>query len=107
MQKSSEFVWRAARENIEDLPELPPDLNEPQYASLIFDSFCHVGPISLSCTWHDTDIDLALLKPSHNQYHVGSSHKALQKVPLCGVSTLLCSSRHIQVLVMLIQSQLR
>ncbi|KAF5364538.1 hypothetical protein D9757_011336 [Collybiopsis confluens] len=42
MSKSSEAIWRFARENVEGLPPLPPDLNEPQYAHLAFESYCHV-----------------------------------------------------------------
>ncbi|KAF8828951.1 hypothetical protein HHX47_DHR3001101 [Lentinula edodes] len=43
MSKSSENIWRAARENVEGgLPPLPSDLNEPQFAHLIFDLYCHV-----------------------------------------------------------------
>ncbi|KAG7085444.1 hypothetical protein E1B28_003005 [Marasmius oreades] len=41
MKRSSAFIWREARENITDLPPLPIDLNEPQYASLLFDNHCH------------------------------------------------------------------
>ncbi|KAJ3884202.1 hypothetical protein GG344DRAFT_60744, partial [Lentinula edodes] len=43
MSKSTSDVWRAARENVVGLPPLPSDLNEPQYAHLIFDAYCHVG----------------------------------------------------------------
>ena len=46
MSKSSEIIWRAARRNVEDLPPLPLDLNEPQYAHLLFESYCHVGACS-------------------------------------------------------------
>ncbi|KIK59027.1 hypothetical protein GYMLUDRAFT_245475 [Collybiopsis luxurians FD-317 M1] len=42
MSKTSESIWRTARENVEGLPPCPPDLNEPQYAHLAFESYCHV-----------------------------------------------------------------
>ncbi|KIK59136.1 hypothetical protein GYMLUDRAFT_44891 [Collybiopsis luxurians FD-317 M1] len=42
MSKSSEFVWRTARENVEGLPPRPEDLNEPQYAHLLYESYCHI-----------------------------------------------------------------
>jgi len=42
MSKTWESVWRIARENVQDLPPLPPDLNEPQYARLLYESYCHV-----------------------------------------------------------------
>ncbi|KAF5372931.1 hypothetical protein D9758_001472 [Tetrapyrgos nigripes] len=47
--KSSEYIWRAARENVEGLPPPPSDMNEIQYASLMFDRFCQV------CNYHPCD----------------------------------------------------
>ncbi|ESK90969.1 hypothetical protein Moror_16367 [Moniliophthora roreri MCA 2997] len=42
MSQSSVPIWRTARENVPELPPLPSDLNEAQYANLAFDSYCHV-----------------------------------------------------------------
>ncbi|KAE9396281.1 hypothetical protein BT96DRAFT_996887 [Gymnopus androsaceus JB14] len=42
MSKSSESIWRTARENVEGLPPLPLDLNEPQYAHLLYEAYCHL-----------------------------------------------------------------
>ncbi|KAJ3906890.1 hypothetical protein F5879DRAFT_763267, partial [Lentinula edodes] len=42
MSKTTESTWRICRLNIDGLPPLPSDLNEPQYARLMFDSYCHV-----------------------------------------------------------------
>ena len=44
MTKSALGVWKAARENveIEGLPECPSDLNEAQFANLLFFNHCHV-----------------------------------------------------------------
>ncbi|KAJ3852826.1 hypothetical protein EV368DRAFT_82140 [Lentinula lateritia] len=42
MSKSSEAIWRVARANVEGLPPRPNDLNEPQYARLIYDAYCYV-----------------------------------------------------------------
>ncbi|KAF5378386.1 hypothetical protein D9757_010860 [Collybiopsis confluens] len=39
MSKSSETVWRTAREGVEGIPPLPKDLNEPQYAHLLYESY--------------------------------------------------------------------
>ncbi|SJL13377.1 uncharacterized protein ARMOST_16819 [Armillaria ostoyae] len=39
LQRSSSFIWKSARENV-NLPPLPDDLTEPQYASLAFDNYC-------------------------------------------------------------------
>ncbi|KAK7449719.1 hypothetical protein VKT23_013194 [Stygiomarasmius scandens] len=47
--RSSEYIWRTARLNVEGLPPLPPDLNEMQYANLAFDNFCH------ACGHHPCD----------------------------------------------------
>ncbi|KAF9071203.1 hypothetical protein BDP27DRAFT_1446471 [Rhodocollybia butyracea] len=40
MNKTSEIIWRTARKNVKDLPPLPHDLNEPQYADLLYESYC-------------------------------------------------------------------
>ncbi|KAE9409268.1 hypothetical protein BT96DRAFT_970203 [Gymnopus androsaceus JB14] len=42
MSKTSENIWRTARGNVQGLPPLPFDLNEPQYAHLLYESYCHV-----------------------------------------------------------------
>ncbi|KII84026.1 hypothetical protein PLICRDRAFT_180042 [Plicaturopsis crispa FD-325 SS-3] len=34
-------VWRAAFSNFPGIPDCPPDLNEPQYANLVFSEHCH------------------------------------------------------------------
>ncbi|RDB24199.1 hypothetical protein Hypma_008654 [Hypsizygus marmoreus] len=40
MNRSSAFIWKTARANVEGLPDCPPFLNEPQYAAFMFDSTC-------------------------------------------------------------------
>ncbi|KLO06466.1 hypothetical protein SCHPADRAFT_946061 [Schizopora paradoxa] len=40
MSKSSERVWEAARKVQGNIPARPPDLNEPQYADLLFGKGC-------------------------------------------------------------------
>jgi hypothetical protein len=42
LQKSTRSIWKAALANIRGLPGIPDDLNEPAYASLLYDRFCHV-----------------------------------------------------------------
>ncbi|KAJ3888278.1 hypothetical protein GG344DRAFT_79931 [Lentinula edodes] len=42
MSKSLEAIWRVARANVKGLPPRPNDLNEPQYARLIYDAYCYV-----------------------------------------------------------------
>ncbi|KAI0362438.1 hypothetical protein OH77DRAFT_1416699 [Trametes cingulata] len=41
MHRSAITIWRNARQNVEDLPDCPPDLTEPAYANLLFDHHCH------------------------------------------------------------------
>lgn len=47
LQKSSRFIWEAARSNLEGLPDKPSDLSEPRYASLVFDSHCDVSLLAI------------------------------------------------------------
>lgn len=42
MRRSAVSVWKDVIGQVEGLPECPSDLVEPQYASLAFDSYCHV-----------------------------------------------------------------
>ncbi|KIK57119.1 hypothetical protein GYMLUDRAFT_229820 [Collybiopsis luxurians FD-317 M1] len=42
MSKTSITIWRSSRENLPGLPPPPKDLNEPQYAQLLFDDHCDV-----------------------------------------------------------------
>ncbi|EJD06937.1 uncharacterized protein FOMMEDRAFT_59717, partial [Fomitiporia mediterranea MF3/22] len=39
ISKSSRLIWQNA-EQAAGLPERPPDLSSPEYASFIFDPFC-------------------------------------------------------------------
>ena len=43
MSKSTIQFWKAARKNVEGLPECPEDLSEPDYANFIFTAYCHVS----------------------------------------------------------------
>ncbi|KAG6849301.1 hypothetical protein H0H93_009616 [Arthromyces matolae] len=40
MTKSSLYVWKQARFNMDDFPNCPDDFNEPQYAAFVFSAFC-------------------------------------------------------------------
>lgn len=42
MSRSSEIVWRTARSDVPKLPGPPPEVSEPAWANLAFDSTCHV-----------------------------------------------------------------
>ncbi|KAF8549225.1 hypothetical protein OG21DRAFT_1515448 [Imleria badia] len=50
MDRASEFIWRAARRQFEDLPDCPDDLSEPAYANLAFYARCH------ACDKHTTAV---------------------------------------------------
>ncbi|KAI0675149.1 hypothetical protein C8Q78DRAFT_1010751 [Trametes maxima] len=41
MSRQSASFWRAARQQVHDLPECPQFLSEPQYANLLFFPYCH------------------------------------------------------------------
>ncbi|KAG6895532.1 hypothetical protein C0992_000788 [Termitomyces sp. T32_za158] len=40
MTKTAEYVWKQARLNLDDFPDCPDDLAEPQFANLIFAALC-------------------------------------------------------------------
>ncbi|KAI0073723.1 hypothetical protein K474DRAFT_1710484 [Panus rudis PR-1116 ss-1] len=40
-RRSATLCWKAARKNVEDLPEIPDDMSEPAFAHMFFDGFCH------------------------------------------------------------------
>ncbi|OBZ69191.1 hypothetical protein A0H81_10740 [Grifola frondosa] len=54
MHRSATSIWKRARENVEELPECPADLSEPQYANLLFDPHCHfcLSARVLSVMWN-------------------------------------------------------
>lgn len=42
LQRSSASAWKIARLQVDDLPDCPQDMSEPQYANLAFYPHCHV-----------------------------------------------------------------
>ncbi|KAL0579881.1 hypothetical protein V5O48_002128 [Marasmius crinis-equi] len=47
-------VWKAARSNVEGLPDIPDDMSEPAYAHLCFDTQCHhCDSKAFHLLWHD------------------------------------------------------
>ncbi|TRM55867.1 hypothetical protein BD626DRAFT_576447 [Schizophyllum amplum] len=40
LRKNARWIWKASFRNAKDIPEPPTDLNEPQYAQLLFDKSC-------------------------------------------------------------------
>ncbi|EGO01220.1 hypothetical protein SERLA73DRAFT_134513 [Serpula lacrymans var. lacrymans S7.3] len=52
MSKSSAFIWKFSRLQVEDMPQCPPDLNEPQYANLAFGLYCqNCGKVGQCLFW--------------------------------------------------------
>ncbi|KAI9462996.1 hypothetical protein HD554DRAFT_1428941 [Boletus coccyginus] len=52
MDKSSAFVWKTARRQVDDLPDCPADLTEPEYANLVFYARCHgCGKYARTILW--------------------------------------------------------
>jgi hypothetical protein len=43
MHRSSSSVWKAARANVNGLPDCPPEMSEPQWAHLAFYQYCNVS----------------------------------------------------------------
>jgi hypothetical protein len=43
MRPLTKSVWKSALLNAR-MPKCPPELSEPEYASLAFDTYCHVRP---------------------------------------------------------------
>ncbi|KAI0332365.1 hypothetical protein GY45DRAFT_1335658 [Cubamyces sp. BRFM 1775] len=54
MSRTTTILWRAARQQIQGLPECPPFLSEPQYANLLFFSYFHgcLKPNVESALWN-------------------------------------------------------
>ncbi|KAJ3872873.1 hypothetical protein F5051DRAFT_444771 [Lentinula edodes] len=78
LDKSSEPIWRMARANVDgDLPPLPNDLNEIQYAHLIFDQYCHIlsrfainlGNVIMFCGGFALDA-AEIAKKLFNSFHI-------------------------------------
>lgn len=51
MSRSVTSVWKAARANVDGLPEPPEDLNEPQFAHLAFYAHCHASRLTSLGGW--------------------------------------------------------
>ncbi|TRM58382.1 hypothetical protein BD626DRAFT_184913 [Schizophyllum amplum] len=40
LRNNARWIWKASFKNVKDIPEPPTDINEPQYARLLFDKSC-------------------------------------------------------------------
>ncbi|KAG6850403.1 hypothetical protein H0H93_013628 [Arthromyces matolae] len=52
MRRSSQYMWKSARAQVEGLPDCPNDMSEPAYANLVFYPYCQVCHIKLFCLRH-------------------------------------------------------
>lgn len=43
MDRSARPIWKESFEAVDELPECPEDMTEPEYASLVFDITCSVS----------------------------------------------------------------
>jgi len=102
MSRNSRVVWRAVLKSVSGLPECPQDLNEPQYASLLFERICGVRcPINDEIS--DTDLpsytglqqstcSRSVLRPASQVLHSLCSREVRMKQPVNGVKLNLSSS---------------
>lgn len=50
MSRASKSIWRNVLSQVVRLPQCPEDLNEPQYANLMFETFCMVNLFICYCS---------------------------------------------------------
>ena len=89
MKPSSEFIWKTARENVEDFPPRPDDLSEPAYANLAFDSHCHVRSDNLHIMTYSLGtymLRLDMLGPWCEASTLGAAYKILPSLSKGNVS---------------------
>lgn len=64
MARSAAPLWRAARNNAEDLPDCPSHLSEPEYANLVFDTHCQVHALLLYINVYLNQSSRAAIRPT-------------------------------------------
>lgn len=52
LKRSSISIWQAAQAQVPGLPDCPEDINEPQYANLLFGNDCYVCSFSTLAVKH-------------------------------------------------------
>lgn len=82
----SRHIWVASRRNMNSMPDCPPDLSEPQYASLMFEHHCQVRTITPLLDEEKTEILMVrlvalhvprrLIMPSGSDFVVPASRKS-------------------------------
>ncbi|KAH0830638.1 hypothetical protein J3R83DRAFT_2093 [Lanmaoa asiatica] len=87
LKRSAAFIWRSARRNVVGLPEPPSDMNEVQYAFLVFGSGCHYKGCNRKArdtVWHLRIRSCAGCRPKHQPIKVNESDDCLA---LCAMLT--------------------
>ncbi|KIJ69061.1 hypothetical protein HYDPIDRAFT_23921 [Hydnomerulius pinastri MD-312] len=76
MTRSVAFIWRAARQNVEGLPEPHSDMNEVQYAALVFGADCDYEGCDKKARdtiWHLRIRSCAGCRPKHKPIKVNKN----------------------------------
>ncbi|KAG8217586.1 hypothetical protein J3R82DRAFT_5737 [Butyriboletus roseoflavus] len=80
LRRSAAFIWRSARRNVYGLPEPPSDMNEVQYASLVFGLACHYKGCDRKArdtVWHLRIRSCASCRQRHQPIKVNESDDCL------------------------------
>ncbi|THH07082.1 hypothetical protein EW145_g3631 [Phellinidium pouzarii] len=91
MSRNSTGIWKAAEEGI-GLPDCPSDLSSPQYASLLFDTFCMDCEASGSRVRH-SDYTLSVFRcPYTEDYYQATPGVKLHQLVPCSIIRRHCTS---------------
>ncbi len=58
LHRSNESLWRAARENVGNLPPCPQFMSAPAFLNLLFSTHCQVRTIRVACLNPDSKTDM-------------------------------------------------
>jgi hypothetical protein len=77
MKRSSRFIWKKTLAGVDDLPECPSDMSEPEYVHLMFDPHCSVRH-SYCTLWSLFTQSAVLPDPAQSNNHLAHTKKDLQ-----------------------------
>ncbi|KAF8559650.1 hypothetical protein OG21DRAFT_472124 [Imleria badia] len=80
LKRSTAFIWKSARRNVDGLPEAPADMSEVQYASLVFGFACHYQGCDRKArdtVWHLRIRSCANCRPKHQPIKLNESNDYL------------------------------
>ncbi|KAF9246447.1 hypothetical protein BU15DRAFT_40146 [Melanogaster broomeanus] len=78
--RSSAFIWRAVRRNLDGLPEPPSDMNEIQYAALVFGGECQYEVHQP----RQSSFSVLSCLPSGSRYDMAPSCSLMRQLPVEG-----------------------